>query len=919
MKKRLGTGITLFVALIFVLINLPASPAWAEPGDVEINETNFPDGTFRDYVKTNFDTDSSGILSQTELDAVRDVDVRDKNITTLKGVEHFTNLKLLHCGSNQLSSLDVRQNTLLEMLYCSENQLTDLDVTQNTALETLVCYNNQLTDLDVSNNTKLAALACHQNKLTALDLSQNPDLTDLDCSENKLTSLNCTNNANLTSFEGGNQKADIFVANNTLTFDLTSLPGFDPSKASGWSTGTVSEGVLNLNTKPPTVTYSYEASSGHNLSVTLKVSYDDLVTIRFDKNGGTGDMADASVGKGIPYTLPACGFTPPAGKTFRGWQVNGAPQTVGSSITVTKDTTVKALWKKSSPIPGKVEINATTFPDKNFRTYVSKEFDKDEDGSLSQVERDMVQTISVGKKDIRSLEGLEYFRNLTYLYCSENQLTSLDVGYNPALEELSCYKNQLTSLDVSQNPALEYLNCGDNQLTGLDVRQNPALTWLECSVNQLTSLDVGQNRALKTLTCDTNQLTSLDVSQNTALENLYCHYNRLTSLDCKSNTKISKFNGANQEYNIQVDGNHPTFDLPEGFESSKARFRQTYQGLLVSGTTLNFTGKQYSTVVYRYDARDGRQLDVTLKVRYRVTVSFDKNGGSGNMADVTAYKNEPYTLPDCDFTAPDGKTFKAWEVDGKEYAAGEDVTIKGDTTVKAIWAEPSKPSKPNEGASAGTVTKPQEPQKPDEEKPAVVGSSAAYLTGYPDGSIRPNGFVTRAESAKIIASLKGLDLSAGGQPAFKDLASSWYTPYINAVVKQGLMRGYMDGTFKPNAPITRAEFAQMIMPLDKAIEARAPFTDVKGHWAEKAINQAYGNGRIKGYPDGTFRPDGQITRAEAVTICNNLFNRKADKAGLEAALKNPGKIKTFTDLDKSHWAYYEILEAANPHDDQKKA
>ena len=621
------------------------------------------------------------------------------------------------------------------------------------------------------------------------------------------------------------------------------------------------------------MTYSYAAGNGHHLSVTLKVSYGDVVTIHFDRNGGTGTMADASAGKGKPYTLPACSFNAPAGKIFKTWEVNGVTKTAGSSITVTKDTTVKALWKSSSPIMGDVEINETNFPDATFRAYVSKEFDTDNNGSLSQSERDAVSQIAFFPgKNIKSLEGLAYFRNLKMLECSLNQLTSLDVSYNPALTWLHCDENQLTSLDVRQNRALELLSCYKNQLTSLDVRQN---------------------RALEILSCDDNRLTSLDVSQNRALKNLYCHKNQLTSLDCTRNTKISDFSGSNQEYDIQVDGNKLTFDLsslPEGFEPSKAKFREGDQDL-VSGTTLDFTGRQPSTVTYYYTARDIHQIEVTLKVHYRVTVSFDKNGGDGSMANVTANKGEAYTLPACTFTAPEGKTFKGWEIDGAEKAVGDNITVKADTTVKALW---------------------------DEEKPAVVGSSAAYLTGYPDGSIRPNGFVTRAESAKIIASLKGMDLSAGGQPAFKDLTSSWYTPYINAVVKQGLMRGYMDGTFKPNAPITRAEFAQMIMPLDKVNSAAAPFADVKGHWAEKAINQAYGNGRIKGYPDGSFRPDGQITRAEAVTICNNFFNRKADKAGLEASLKNPGKIKTFTDLDKSHWAYYEILEAANAYDDQNK-
>lgn len=151
-------------------------------------------------------------------------------------------------------------------------------------------------------------------------------------------------------------------------------------------------------------------------------------------------------------------------------------------------------------------------------------------------------------------------------------------------------------------------------------------------------------------------------------------------------------------------------------------------------------------------------------------------------------------------------------------------------------------------------------------------------------------------------------------PGFADTPSSWYNGAINAVVKAGLMRGYPDGSFRPNDKITRAEFAQLIMGLDKANSSVAPFADVKAHWGEKAINQAYGNKRIIGYPDGSFRPDASITRAEAVVITNNLFDREVDRLGLGETLENPEAMINFTDLYKTHWAYYELREASNTHE-----
>ena len=139
-------------------------------------------------------------------------------------------------------------------------------------------------------------------------------------------------------------------------------------------------------------------------------------------------------------------------------------------------------------------------------------------------------------ENIYDLTGIEAFTALTYLNCSWNGLTSLDVSQNIALEFLNCAGNQLTGLDVSNNTNLTYLFLGTNQLTSLDLSNNLALTYLNFYTNQLTSLDVSQNIALTSLDCGINQLTSLDVSQNTALVVLHCSDNLLTSLDLRNGT-----------------------------------------------------------------------------------------------------------------------------------------------------------------------------------------------------------------------------------------------------------------------------------------------------------------------------------------------------------------------------------------------
>ena len=198
------------------------------------------------------------------------------------------------------------------------------------------------------------------------------------------------------------------------------------------------------------------------------------------------------------------------------------------------------------------------------------------------------------------------------------------------------------------------------------------------------------------------------------------------------------------------------------------------------------------------------------------------------------------------------------------------------------------------------------------------GHHEEYMYGYPDGTFRPNANITRAEAAAMISRLKGYSLNDTTAPEFKDSKVGWFKAAINAVFKNGLMKGYNDGNFRPNDKITRAEFAQMIKNIDKPNSAVATFKDVKGHWAEDAINQAFGNGRISGYPDGTFRPDAPITRAEAVKIANSLFERSVDNSGLKEKLENPTMISKFTDVNNTHWAFYEIMEATNNHEFERR-
>ena len=190
----------------------------------------------------------------------------------------------------------------------------------------------------------------------------------------------------------------------------------------------------------------------------------------------------------------------------------------------------------------------------------------------------------------------------------------------------------------------------------------------------------------------------------------------------------------------------------------------------------------------------------------------------------------------------------------------------------------------------------------------------AYVIGYPDGTVHPNGQITRAEVATIFFRLLRDEVRNGAfttSNTYSDVAyGKWYNNPISTMSALGIITGYPDGTFKPNKPITRAEFAAIAARFDETQSGKsATFSDVIGHWAAKEIGIAYYNDWIKGYPDGTFKPDQNITRAEAMTLINRVLERKPESPA--DLLTNMNK---WTDnMDTSKWYYLDVQEATNSH------
>ena len=222
---------------------------------------------------------------------------------------------------------------------------------------------------------------------------------------------------------------------------------------------------------------------------------------------------------------------------------------------------------------------------------------------------------------------------------------------------------------------------------------------------------------------------------------------------------------------------------------------------------------------------------------------------------------------------------------------------------------------------------PSTPAKPDETKPTLAPipemlngeDHYAYLLGYEDGTVRPNGSISRAEVATVLFRLLKDDVRMQNltkDNAYSDVSdTAWYAAAVSTLSKMGVISGYPDGTFRPNAPITRAEFAAMIARFDEtAKSADTPFTDISGHWAENAIGKAYGNGWVEGSSKTVFCPESNLTRAETATLLNRVLHRLPEKESdlLANQIVWPDNPETF-------WGYLAMQEATNSHEYERKA
>ena len=480
--------------------------------------TNIPDAIFEDYLETH-DANGTvvtlgdptsmgngvandGFVTTEKIENVVNLNVGDKGIVSLAGIENFIALEELYCFKNNLTTLNISTNTALTKFDCNKNELTSLNVTNNLLLTWLVCSNNNLTSLNVTQNTVLTKLSCYTNPIKNLDVSKNLLLEDLDCVENQLTSLNVTQNTALVDLQCyDNELTALDVSKNTKLKELycasNKLVSLD-----------VTKNVLleDLECEDNPSLASLNIKNGNNVNLYLQTTNNpNLHCILVDDVYGT---YLSTWRKDVQaYYSTDC-------------RVTSIPDTVFEDYLETHDANGMVVPLGDPTSMGNGVAN---------------------DNFVITEKIENVVNLNVSNKGIVSLTGIENFLALEELRCFKNNLTALDISNNTGLTYLNCSRNQLNGLDVSNNIALLKLSCYTNPIGSLDVTLNTVLESLDCVENELTTLNITQNTNLETLYSYDNELTSLDVSNNPKLVYLYTEYNQITSLDVSKNPLLEEF------------------------------------------------------------------------------------------------------------------------------------------------------------------------------------------------------------------------------------------------------------------------------------------------------------------------------------------------------------------------------------------
>lgn len=920
-----------FAAALALGLGIAAIPAQALFADGVNIDTAFPDKAFREYVKEEFDSNHDGSLSQTEINAVKRVNLCDLGVKDITGIGVFTKAEEIWSeGGGGPKSMDFSKNTELQRLYCGDSSdLTSLNISGCTKLTLLDCCNSGISKLDVSKMPDLTKLVCYGTKLSSLDVSKNTNLTYLDCSESDITEVDVANCPGLikamtdSDYYGEGYFSRYYHCednNYYLGIPLNAIAGipliekyfpnsdFRDYLQEGTSNGnypaadtdldgflTVSElkAVKKINCGELGIT----SIKGIEYFINLELLWGGMSEIpEYDLSRnvnlvelhlGSNDAAtEVDLSKNTKLQELDCAEM----ENLKSVKLGNQPdlKTADFSRTAISELDISRCPNlKKAVYEGEVEHYIDTVDyDYNNQYYLSvpsecrfgipvddKHFP--DDGFRAFILDKYCQgSTGTGFLSVDTIDGVENM----WIYDMGWGIKNLKgIEYFPELRYLFFdHAPEVTDIDVSMNTELESLDVSKSKIIDLDVTNNSKLRGLDCSDTGLIHLDVSKNIELEYLDLDgCASISKIDLTKNAKLKEFSCIGSGIRSIDISKNTMLDQLYCVS-EYIHEVD----ISDCPHLIEVLKEgefnEFNETRTGIKCN-----------------YFFFDGDSRDYYLQYNADAKLIVDKPAPTPTKAPTAVPTKAPTATPTKAPVIDPTKTPTKAPTKGPDKMP----TIKPSKKVSITLNKDSVQIKCGGSVQLkATVTGTTE---------KVTWKSSNIKVAQVDKTGKVVG--KQAGLAEITASVAGKSASCKVTVLYKDVSDKkdfWFKP-TNYLTAKGVVKGYdKQTTFRPNAECSRAQMVTFLWRLqgEPAPKAKSTsFKDVKkDDYYFKAVIWAVEKGITTGVSKTKFNPTGACTRAQTVTFLWRMANKPTVK----------GASNPFSDVKKTDYFYKAVIWAS---------
>lgn len=507
---------------------------------------------------------------------IKYLDINNRNITDLTGIEHFIMLEQLSCSSNNIKTLDLSLNTNLEHLACEDNKMTFLNLSNSLGLQYLYCRKNNLTSLDLSMNSNLISLDCTENQLSKLNIQngQNNKMQmhakynpDLQCIQVDDPDASYSNDYSWDKDPTSGYSTDCTIYKSEMIF----IPDDNFEQALidfGWDVDTILNdsvpasaiiGISTLNIYNRNITdltgianfkFLKYLNCGGNQITELDVSENEELSSLYCQSNKINTL---DLSKNSNLHQLDCSFNLLTNLNLK----NGSnsvmylnainnPNLICIQVDDPSSSYNNPNWSKNGYAAYTedcltYDVRMAYVPDDNFEKFlITTSYDFGElNDSVPIAGIEQIRTLDISYQEIHDITGIENFVKLDKLNLRGNYLNYLDISSNIDLKEINFKLNKIKEIDLSSNINLKVLDCSENEIELIDLHLNQKLETLVCSNNFLTKLELASNKFLIKLDCSFNEIISLDLKTNSQLKFLICPKNLLTSLDLTSNDSLT--------------------------------------------------------------------------------------------------------------------------------------------------------------------------------------------------------------------------------------------------------------------------------------------------------------------------------------------------------------------------------------------